>query len=193
MSTLVAVRKNNEICIAGDSLTTFGDTRLSSGYDAAHDKIHKYGDNYIGVVGSAAHALVIQSIFDDKAAHKLDLSSRQAIFETFRALHPKLKEEYFLNPKEDEEDAYESSRMDVIIVNAAGIFGVYSLREVFEYSRFWALGSGSEFALGAMYALYDRADKAEEVARGGVEAGAEFNAASSLPMTHYTIKTDSGA
>ena len=192
MSTLVAVRKNNQICIAGDSLTTFGDTRLSSGYDAAHDKIHRYGDNYIGVVGSAAHSLVLQSVFDDKAAHKHDLSSRQAIFETFRALHPKLKEEYFLNPKEDEEDAYESSRMDVLIVNAAGIFGVYSLREVFEYSRFWALGSGGEFALGAMYALYDRVDDAESIAQAGVEAGAEFNSASSLPMTSYTLDATPG-
>jgi len=193
MSTLVAVRKNNKICIAGDSLTTFGDTRLSSGYDAASDKIHPYADNFVGVVGSAAHALVLQSVFDDKAAHKHDLSSRQAIFETFRALHPKLKEEYFLNPKEDEEDAYESSRMDVLIVNASGIFGVYSLREVFEYSRFWALGSGAEFALGAMFALYDRSDDAEEIARAGVEAGAEFNSASSLPMTLYRIDLNSGA
>jgi len=193
MSTLVAVRKNNRICIAGDSLTTFGDTRLSSEYDAASDKIHPYADSFVGVVGSAAHALVLQSVFDDKAAHKHDLSSRQAIFETFRALHPKLKEEYFLNPKEDEEDAYESSRMDVLIVNAGGIFGVYSLREVFEYSRFWALGSGAEFALGAMFALYDRSDDAEKIARAGVEAGAEFNSASSLPMTLYTIDLNSGA
>ncbi|MDH5246665.1 MAG: MFS transporter, partial [Betaproteobacteria bacterium] len=30
MTTLVAVRKNDEIAIAADSLTTFGDTRLSA-------------------------------------------------------------------------------------------------------------------------------------------------------------------
>jgi hypothetical protein len=30
MTTLVVVRKNKEIAIAADSLTTFGDTRLSA-------------------------------------------------------------------------------------------------------------------------------------------------------------------
>jgi len=33
MTTLVAVRKNDEVVIAADSLTTFGDTRLSAEFD----------------------------------------------------------------------------------------------------------------------------------------------------------------
>jgi len=175
MSTIVAVRKGNQVCIAADSLTSFGDTRLAAGYDAAYDKIHSYGDNYLGVVGSAAHLQVFQSIFAQGAEY--DLSTRAAIFETFRSLHP----------KEDEEDAYESSRIDALIINPKGLFGVYSLREVFEYTRYWAIGSGAEYALGAMHALYDRLDSAEEIARAGVEAGAEFNNASSLPMSLYTV------
>jgi ATP-dependent HslUV protease subunit HslV len=93
-----------------------------------------------------------------------------------------------LNPKEDEDDAYESSRIDALIINPHGVFGVYSLREVFEYTRYWAIGSGSEYALGAMYALYDRLDSAEEIARAGVEAGSEFNNASSMPLTLYTLE-----
>jgi ATP-dependent HslUV protease, peptidase subunit HslV len=186
MSTIVAVRKGEQVCIAADSLTSFGDTRLAAGYDAAYDKIHAFRDNFLGVVGSAAHLQVFQSIFTEEAGH--DLSSRAAIFETFRALHPRLKDEYYLNPKEDEDDAYESSRIDALIINPWGVFGVYSLREVFEYTRYWAIGSGSEYALGAMYALYDRLDSAEEIARAGVEAGSEFNNASSMPLTLYTLE-----
>jgi ATP-dependent protease HslVU (ClpYQ) peptidase subunit len=186
MSTIVAVRKGAQVCIAADSLTSFGDTRLAAGYDAAYDKIHAYRDNFLGVVGSAAHLQVFQSIFAQDAEY--DLSSRGAIFETFRSLHPRLKDEYYLNPKEDEEDAYESSRIDALIINPQGVFGVYSLREVFEYTRYWSIGSGSEYALGAMYALYDRLDTAEEIARAGVEAGSEFNNASSLPLTLYTLE-----
>jgi ATP-dependent protease HslVU (ClpYQ) peptidase subunit len=185
MSTIVAVRKGNQVCIAADSLTSFGDTRLAAGYDAAYDKIHSYGDNYLGVVGSAAHLQVFQSIFAQGADY--DLSSRAAIFETFRSLHPRLKDEYYLNPKEDEEDAYESSRIDALIINPKGLFGVYSLREVFEYTRYWSIGSGAEYALGAMHALYDRLESAEDIARAGVEAGAEFDNASSLPMSLYTV------
>jgi ATP-dependent protease HslVU (ClpYQ) peptidase subunit len=68
-----------------------------------------------------------------------------------------LKEEAFLNPKEEDDDPYESSQMTVMIANPSGIFAVYSMREVFEFDRFWAIGSGRSFALGAMYAQYERA------------------------------------
>jgi ATP-dependent protease HslVU (ClpYQ) peptidase subunit len=59
---------------------------------------------------------------------------------------------------------------------------------VFPYSKFWAIGSGRDFAIGAMYAQYDKLDSAEEIARVGVEAGCEFDTNSALPLTSYTIK-----
>ncbi len=186
MSTIVAVRKGRTACIAADSLTTFGETRQSSHYEKSFDKIHVFGENHLGLVGSAAHHIVMQSLLSGDTEHRFD--NRMAIFESFRSLHPILKEQYFLNPKDDEEDPYESSRIDGLLVNPHGIFGVYALREVFEYSRFWAIGSGADFALGAMHALYERLDDAEAVARAGIEAGAEFNSATALPMTCYSLE-----
>ena len=117
----------------------------------------------------------------------LDFSGRLAIFETFRRLHPILKEQHFLNPKEEEDDPYESTQVTALVANARGIFGVYSMREVFEYTRYWAAGSGREFALGAMHALYPRLKTAEAVARAGMAAGTEFDKNSALPMTLYTL------
>ena len=64
---------------------------------------------------------------------------------------------------------------------------MYSMREVFEYTQFWAVGSGREFALGAMQALYGRLRSASAVAKAGVEAGAIFDKNSGLPMTMYTL------
>jgi ATP-dependent protease HslVU (ClpYQ) peptidase subunit len=61
------------------------------------------------------------------------------------------------------------------------------MREVFEYTRFWAVGSGREFALGAMHAQYPRLRSAEAIARAGIEAGAAFDRNSGLPMTLYTV------
>ena len=61
------------------------------------------------------------------------------------------------------------------------------MREVYEYSRFWATGSGSPYALGAMHAVYDRYDSVESIAQAGVMAGAEFDNASSMPMTRRVI------
>jgi ATP-dependent HslUV protease, peptidase subunit HslV len=74
-----------------------------------------------------------------------------------------------------------------LIANPNGIFGVYSMREVFEYTRFWAVGSGREFALGAMHTQYDQLNSAEAVAETGVNAGATFDKNSSLPLTLFTV------
>jgi ATP-dependent protease HslVU (ClpYQ) peptidase subunit len=185
MTTIVAVRKNDQIVIAADSLTTFGDTRLSAQYDRASEKIVHYKGTYLGLCGSAAHQLVFQNLL---AKHgDLDFSTRGAIFETFRKLHPILKEQHFLNPKEEEDDPYESTQISALVANLHGIFGVYSMREVFEYTRFWAVGSGREFAIGAMHAQYGRLRTATAIAKAGVEAGATFDRNSGMPMTLYTV------
>ena len=191
MSTVVVVKKAGKVCIAADSLTSFGDLKLNDKYDAAHDKILRFEENYLGIVGSAAHQLVLESVFASKKIVEkkieLDLSSRLSIFESFPALHPVLKQKYFLNAKDEDDDPYESTQIDALIANPFGIFGVHSLREVTEYNRFWAIGSGAEYALGAMFAVYDKAASAEEVAHVGVAAGAEFNNASSMPLSSYEV------
>ncbi|MFT5548691.1 MAG: ATP-dependent HslUV protease subunit HslV [Candidatus Azotimanducaceae bacterium] len=197
MSTIVAAVKNGVACIAADSLTSFGDTKQSAEFVVDSDKILLLANSssnansknlaYMGIVGSAAHQLVMQSLVIDHA-DKIDLSDRMSIFNTLKTIHPILKEEYFLNSKEEDDDSYESSRVDALIMNENGIFGLYSLREVEQYSRFWAVGSGSEFALGAMQTAYEIYDTAEQIAQAGVVAGATFDNASSLPMTSYTLK-----
>ena len=188
MSTIVAVVKNNTACIAADSLTSFGDTRQPAEFVTDYDKILPVAQQgYIGIVGSAAHHLVMRDLLE-RHADKIDFSSRFGIFESMRELHPILKEEYYLNSKDEEDDTYESSRVDALIANSNGIFGLYSLREVDQYSRFWAVGSGAEFALGAMRVAYDLLDDAEAVARAGIEAGACFDTSSALPMTCYSLE-----
>jgi len=186
MSTIVAVEKNGKICIAADSLTTFGDVRQSNEYDLTSEKILQHEDNYIGIVGSAAHHLVIKHVFE-KEASLINLQSPIDIYKTFLDLHPILKEQYFLNPKDEDDDAYESSRIDALIVNKNGIFGVYSLREVFQYKNFWAIGAGTEVALGALYAMYKVEDDAEKIATCAIEASAEFHTSTALPLTKYCI------
>jgi ATP-dependent protease HslVU (ClpYQ) peptidase subunit len=189
MTTLVVVRKNDEIVIAADSLTTFGDTKLAAPYDQSYEKILYHHGSYIALCGSAAHQLVFESLLKQ---NPLDLSNKMAIFESFRKLHPQLKELHFLNPKEEDDDPYESSQMTALIANAQGIFGIYSMREVFEYTRFWAAGSGRDFALGAMSAVYPHIDSAETIARLGIDAGAAFDKNTALPLTLYKTRLTSG-
>ena len=189
MTTIVVVRKGEAAVIAADSLTTFGTTRLAPAYDRHPQKITTYGDSYIGVAGSAAHQLVLENLLARTAG--LNFHGKSAIYESFRKLHPMLKEEAFLNPKEEEDDPYESSQMTVMVANPSGVFAVYSMREVFEFDRFWAIGSGRDFALGAMYSLYGKTKTAAAIAEAGVAAGAEFDTGTSEPITLHEVKLNS--
>ena len=187
MTTVVVVRKGGTVAIASDALVTFGDTRLDASYEA-NDKLFKVGGSWIGMSGTTAHFPVLRRALAALPPEELKLNSRDEVFDTFLKLHPKLKETYFLNPKEEDADPYESSQFTAMIANAAGIFGVYSYREVFEFDRFWSVGTGRSFALGAMYAAYDRAGSARELAELGVRAGCEFDKNSSGPVRAHTIK-----
>ena len=186
MSTIVVVKKNGLAVIAADTLTSYGSRRLSVDNNAKPGKIVPIRDSFIGVTGSSAHVLVLEHLFGS-LEQAPQLSSRQEIFDLFRGAHPRLKQDYFLNPREDERAPYESSQMDLLIANRHGIFGCYSLREVFEYDRFWATGSGSDYALGAMHAVYDRDMDAPEIAQTGVRAAIDFDEASGAPMMLYAV------
>ncbi|PHV10773.1 MFS transporter [Chitinimonas sp. BJB300] len=187
MTTIVVVRKDNLVAIAADTQSTFGDTRLGHLHDAQPEKIFASHDSLFGLCGSAAHDLVLQSILAKTRA--LDFTNRASIFDAFRKLHPKLKEDFFLKPEEEEDDPYESSQITALIANAHGIYGVFSMREVYEYRHYWAIGSGRDFAIGAMRAVYDNpVFSAADVARIGVEVGCEFDVGSSLPMSLQTME-----
>jgi ATP-dependent protease HslVU (ClpYQ) peptidase subunit len=187
MTTITVVRKDGQVAIGADSLVTFGDTRLAHGYEA-NDKVFRIGNSWVGMAGTTAHFPVLRKALGALPPGELQLDSRDAVFETFLKLHPKLKEQFYLNTKEDDSDPYESSQYTVVVANASGIFGVYSYREVFEFERFWSIGSGRSFALGAMYGVWDRAKSAREIAEIGVRAGCEFDKNSAGPVKVHTMK-----
>ena len=183
----MVARKGATLAIASDSLVTFGETRLPHGYEA-NSKMFEIGGTWLGAVGSTAHMPVLRQALAALPPDDLQLHSRDALFETFLLLHPQLKERYFLNTKEHDSDPYESSQYSLLVANVHGIFGVESYREVFEFERFWAIGSGRRFALGAMHAVYDRARSARDVAEAGVLAGCEFDTSSAGPVRVQTFR-----
>ena len=191
MTTLVVVRKAGQVAIAADTLVTFGDTCLTQRFEA-NSKIFKVdtpdGASLIGMAGTVAHFPVLRKAMATLPMEQLKLSSREEVFDTFIKLHPLLKESFFLQSKEDDNDPYESSQFTVVIANARGIFGLYSYREVFEFKEFWGVGSGRSFALGAMHASWDKAKTAREVAMAGLNAGCEFDRNSGGPIDIFTLK-----
>ncbi|CAN7236545.1 MFS transporter [Polaromonas sp. LjRoot131] len=191
MTTLVVVKKAGQVAIAADTLVTFGDTRLGQRFEA-NSKIFKVdtpaGLSYVGMAGTVAHFPVLRKAMAALPKDQLKLGSRDEVFDTFVKLHPLLKETFFLQTKEDDNDPYESSQFTVVIANASGIYGLYSYREVFEFKEFWGIGSGRSFALGAMHAAWDKAKTAREVAMAGLNAGCEFDKNSAGPVDIFTLK-----
>jgi ATP-dependent protease HslVU (ClpYQ) peptidase subunit len=189
MGTVLAVRKNGIICIAADSLTISGSSRKQTAdYVVNCGKIIKCGPSYIGTASHSSWHATLKSYFNQKKK-KPSLGTREEIFDELLNMHHILKEEYFLVPHENDEDQFESSRFESLIVNPHGIFKTYKLRSVQQFIHFIAIGTGASYALGALYALYDRLGSAEEIAKEALNVAAEFDDSSSLPGTFYTVKS----
>jgi ATP-dependent protease HslVU (ClpYQ) peptidase subunit len=183
MSTVVITRRGGEVAIGADALETASGTKISPRYRRRPTKLLRFGETVLGFVGNSVDQLVFENVIERHGSW-LSFDGRAAIFETFRRLHPLLKDEYFVRTDEagDERDPYESSQLWALVANPGGIFEVDAWRGVSEHERFWAAGSGTQFALGAMYAAWETAADARALAEVGVLAGCEFDEGSGPPV-----------
>lgn len=192
MTTIAVARKNGYVAIAADTMTKWGSGKETAEYIVNNHKTFKVGDTVIAITGNTTFKAILQDYFArPKVEAKFD--SVRNIFLTWQKMHAVLKEEYFLNAHASSDDPVESTRVDVMLANKHGIFGVVAHRTVQEFSRFYAFGSGADYAMGAMYSVFD--DKrydAEDIAQLAVKAAAEFNDGTGLPFTSYRIKLARG-
>ena len=188
MTTIVAVRKGKQAAIAADTLTTYGNQLESSSYIKNHKKIVRYKDNYFALTGWSASQTVLEDLLS-KSDGEYKLSSEKEIFNWQVHIHKLLKDDYFLKADKRESDAFETSRANMLLANPSGIYALSEYRYVKELARFYAYGSGSDYALGAMFVAYnDKSKSAADIAKIGVRAGAEFDDSTGLPMNCFTVK-----
>ena len=191
MTTIAVVRKNSYAAIAADTLTKWGTGKESAAYVANNTKIVRVGDTYIAGSGTSTFKLILRDYFAQRGV-PARFDSSINLFKTWQAFHAALKERYFLVSVGDKDDTIESSKFDVLIANPHGIFGVGAHRTVQEYRKFYAIGTGTDLALGAMYGVYDNPRlSAEQVARLAIEAAAEFDDATGLPVISHSVKLKS--
>ncbi len=188
MTTIAVVKKNGYVAIAADTMTKWGPVKETAEYIVNHPKILRVGDSYLGVTGDATFNTILCDYFSRPKVYAR-FATPLEIFRTWQKLHAALKHDYYLVTGNGEDEALESTRIDVLIVNPHGIFGVAAHRTVQEFSKFYAFGSGSDYALGALYATYDQPRKsAEDTALLAINAAAEFDDGTGLPATSYALK-----
>lgn len=196
MTTIAAVKKGNKLCLASDTLMTLGNRKeVADQHVSNKGKIIQIGPNYLGSSGHASWGLVLSHYFSKKKVP--EWKTEKEIFEVFTLMHEELKEKYFLHPPTLSYLPFESSEFCFLIINRHGIFEIEYSRAVRKYSRFSAIGTGEEYALGAIQAVYDQFEDPEEIAKIGVQAGVHFDRQSELPIQicciDLRVGQDSGA
>jgi ATP-dependent protease HslVU (ClpYQ) peptidase subunit len=188
MTTIVVVRKGKEAAIAADTLTTYGSQLESSRYIKNNKKIIKYKESFFALTGWSASQTILED-FLEKTEDEVLLGNEKEVFNSLMLFHKNFKDDYYLKADKRDSDAFETTRANMLLANSSGIYALSEYRYVKELNRFYAYGSGSEFALGAMYVAYeDKSKTAEDIAKIGIKAGAEFDDSTGLPMTCHKIK-----
>jgi len=175
MSVVVGVRKEGRLVLAADSLITFGSARMPEDNLKA-EKIRALGDS---LFASAGWGLYDDIIEDHVSQHpEVRLADEKAIFSFFLGLWRQLHERYsFVNdqPGDDKDSPFGDLDTTFLIANRGGLFHVGSDMSVTRFRQYYAIGSGGDYALGALHVLYRQLDDPAAVARGAVEAAVAFD------------------
>lgn len=191
MTAIAVVRKGAYAAIAADTMTKWGSGKETADYIVNHSKILKIGDSYLGVTGNATFQTILRDYFS-RPRIEARFDTPLAIFRTWHKLHAALKNDYYLLTGHGKDEVLESTRIDVLIANPSGIFGVAAHRTVQEFSRYYAFGSGGDLAMGALYATYRQpGSSAQDIARLAIGAAAEFDDSTGLPVISHAVKLKS--
>jgi ATP-dependent protease HslVU (ClpYQ) peptidase subunit len=190
VSIIVAVKKSNRIALAADSQSNFGSHKFPPDNHKA-EKIREIGGSLVAFSGWGLYENILDDYLAGKKTARLD--DKTAIFTFFRAFWKQLREKYsFVNDqcKDANDSPFGDLDSSFLIVNRNGIFDVSSNMTISHFEKYNAIGSGAEFALGALHALYDGEMDAAALARSGVETGMAFSVYCGGEITVREVSVD---
>ncbi len=174
MSVVIAVRKGNEIVLASDLQSNFGDFTVPPSNHRA-SKVRKIGASLLGSTGWGLY----DNILDDYLARQqaVDLADETSIFGFFVQFWKELHQVYsFVNDQcAGDESPFGDLDATFLVGSRRGIFYVSGNMSVSRFEQYFAIGSGADFALGALHALYSEKKDARFLARKAAEAALEFD------------------
>ncbi len=168
MSIVLAVKSktNDNVVIASDSQTSFGDFKTIS--DTGR-KLIKAGNNIIGLAGWGIYSNLLRLYLQENS---LVANSEIQVFEFFVKFWKAIKSDYnYVSDQSSPDLNSPFAELDstFIVATPESIFYVADDMSVIEFDNFYAIGSGSLVALGALQVMYDEGYSTEEMARRAVE------------------------
>ncbi len=175
MSIVVAVKKDNKTVIVADSQVSFGSMSFPSD-NLKIEKIRKIGESYFSSTGWGLYDDIIDHYLSEHP--EIELLSRKTIFEFFLGLWKALHDKYnFVNDQSDSDHDSPFGDLDAtfLVVNTEGIFMIDSDLSITQFEQYYAIGSGSDYSLGVIHALYDEKLSATEIAKKAVATAIAFD------------------
>ena len=176
MSVIAAVRKGRRLVIAADSQDNFGDLRPPPDNHSAF-KLRDVNGAWLGCSGWA--------IYDDLFGHylrkrttKASLNTREEVFEFFLKFWRVIRADYpYVNEQSRSEDKTPFADLDAtfLIGSPGGIFLVSSNMSVSAFEKYYAIGSGGDYALGALHALHGDVQDPVSLAERAIAAAKAYD------------------
>lgn len=187
MSIAVAVRSRGRIAIAADTKRTFGSGTLPDD-NLVDVKIRKVGAAYLAATGWGIYA----NILDDYLARnrRVRLTNPKSIFSFFRVFWRELHERYSFvsDQRPDDDSPFGDLDASFLVISANGIYSVACDMSVTELQRYYAIGSGASYALGALHALYKPNMDAEKLAARSVQSAIALDLYCGGEITTHSLR-----
>jgi ATP-dependent protease HslVU (ClpYQ) peptidase subunit len=174
MTIAVAVRKNDRIFLAADTLMSFGGERYPRD-NCRVEKIYRVGSSVLAWAGWSLYAEMLDAYLLRHAPPTL--RSETEVFSFFIQFWRLMRDDYTFVRQHTPQDQHPFVDLDstFLIANRAGIFKVSRDMNITTFQQYCAIGSGAAYSLGALRILYQQEDDAGVIARRAAEVGIDFD------------------
>ena len=153
----------------------FGGQRFPA-RDTRLNKIHRIGDSLIAWAGWSLYAEMLTAHL--AASEQVPrLRSEAEVFAFFVNFWRAMRANYTFLQSTSPQEGHPFANLEstFLLVNPSGIYRVAGDMDVTQFQQYSAIGSGSQYALGALRVLYNQPLGAAEIGRRAVQVGIDFD------------------
>lgn len=174
MSVIIAVRKNNKIAMAADSLISVGD---NIGVSGGPPKIVLKDNIMIGHCGTCGYSVLFTDIIFDFLKSQKNCENLCSNWAS-----------YCIENKNSNLDKIKNESIPSLVFYNNHFYELHPSGSCFEpYDDFWAVGSGKELALGAAYSIFNKYKDSLSIAKIAIEAANKFCNSCEGPVISKTL------